>query len=63
MLLAAILVPFTCALILFGYFFDRFAGAQDTPELASAMHQMNQAKIIPFPEPQPEKRKSLAAGA
>lgn len=63
MLLAVTLVPFICALILFGYFFDRFAGAQDTPELADAMHQMNQAKIIPFPDPQPEKRKSLAAGA
>jgi hypothetical protein len=63
MLLAVILCPFICALILFGYFFDRFAGEQDTPKLADAMHQMNQAKIIPFPEPQPENRKSLAAGA
>ena len=63
MLLVATLSPFVCALILFGYFFDRFAGEQDTPKLANAMHQMNQAKIIPFPEPQPENRKSLAAGA
>ena len=63
MLLAVTLFPFICALILFGYFFDRFAGEQDTPKLANAMHQMNQAKIIPFPEPHPEDRKSLAAGA
>ena len=63
MLLAVTLFPFVCALILFGYFFSRFAGEQDTPEIADAMRQINQAKIIPFPEPQPEKRKSLAAGA
>jgi hypothetical protein len=63
MLLAVTLVPFICALILFGYFFERFAGNQDTPEIADAMRQMNQAKIIPFPEPQPEKTKSMAAGA
>ena len=63
MLLAVTLFPFICALILFGYFFDRFAGNQDTPEIADAMHKMNQAKIIPFPEPQPESRKSMAAGA
>lgn len=63
MLLVVTLIPFVCALILFGYFFGRFAGAQDTPELADAMRKMNQARIIPFPEPQPEERKSMAAGA
>ena len=63
MLLAVTLFPFVCALILFGYFFNRFAGEQDTPELADAMRQMNRAKVIPFPEPQPEERKSMAAGA
>ena len=63
MLLAVALLPFVCALILFGYFFSRFAGEQDTPEIADAMRQMNQAKVIPFPEQEPEKRKSLAAGA
>lgn len=63
MLLVVTLVPFVCALILFGYFFGRFAGEQDTPELADAMHKMNQARVIPFPEPQPEERKSMAAGA
>jgi len=63
MLLLVSLVPFACALGLFAYFFDRFAGKQDTPELADAMRQMNHAKIIPFPEPQPERSRSLAAGA
>ncbi|GEM_PF-3949283 len=63
MLLAVTLFPFICALILFGYFFDRFAGEQDTPEIADAMRQMNQAKVIPFPEPEPERTKSMAAGA
>ncbi len=63
MLLAVTLFPFICALILFGYFFDRFAGEQDTPEIADAMRQMNQAKVISFPEPEPERTKSMAAGA
>jgi len=61
MLVLASLFPFVCALLLFAYFFDRFAGEEDTPEIASVMHQMNQAQIIAFPEPQPEK--SLAARA
>ncbi|HJW98834.1 MAG TPA: hypothetical protein VJ453_01675 [Terriglobales bacterium] len=63
MLLLVTLVPFVCALVLFAYFFDRFAGRQDTPELADAMRQINHAKVVPFPEPQPERTKSLAAGA
>lgn len=63
MLLVVTLFPFACALVLFGYFFARFSGEQDTPEIADAMRQMNQAKIIPFPEPQPEKKKTFAAGA
>jgi len=63
MLLAVTLFPFVCALILFGYFFDRFAGEHDTPVIAHAMHQMNGAQVIPFPEPEPEKPRSLAAGA
>ena len=63
MLLAVSLVPFVCALILFGYFFDRFSGEQDTPEIADAMRQINHAQIIPFPEPTPEQSKSFAAGA
>ena len=61
LLLVVTLVPFACALTLFAYFFDRFEA--ETPEIADAMRQMNQAKVIPFPEPQPEKSKSLAAGA
>jgi hypothetical protein len=63
MLLAVTLFPFICALILFGYFFSRFAGEQDTPEIADAMRQMNRAKVLAFPEPQPEKNRSMAAGA
>ena len=63
MLLAVTLFPFVCALILFAYFFGRFAGEQDTPEIVDAMRQMNYAKIIPFPEPEREKPKSFAAGA
>jgi len=64
MLLAAVSVfPFVCALLLFAVFFDRFAGEQDTPEIADAMRQINQAQIISFPDPHPEKPKSLAAGA
>ena len=63
MLLALSVFPFVCALILFAYFFGRFAGDQDTPEIADAMRQMNDAEIIPFPDPQPERSKSLAAGA
>ena len=63
MLLVVSVIPFVCALILFAYFFGRFAGEQDTPELIDAMRQMNDAKIIPFPDPQPERSKSLAAGA
>lgn len=63
MLLVVTLFPFACALVLFAYFFGRFAGEQDTAELADAMRQMNYAKIIPFPEPESEKPKSLAAGA
>jgi len=62
MLLAVTLFPFLCALVLFGYFFDRYAGNEDTPKIADAMRQMNQAKIIPFPEPEPDK-KTFAAGA
>lgn len=62
MLLVISLFPFACALFLFAYFFDRFAGEQDTPQIADAMRQMNDAQLIPFPEP-PEKAKSLAAGA
>lgn len=62
MLLVVSLFPFVCALYLFAHFFDRFAGEQDTPTIADAMHQMNQAQIIQFPAP-PEEKKSLAAGA
>ena len=62
MLLVAVAVfPFLCALVLFAYFFGRFAGRQDTPEIANVMHQMNQARIIPFPGPQPEKASARAA--
>ena len=63
MLLAVSVFPFVCALFLFAYFFDRFAGEQDTPEIADAMRQMNHAQIVPFPEPRPENSKSFAAGA
>jgi hypothetical protein len=63
MLLLVSVFPFVCALFLFAYFFDRFAGDQDTPEIADAMRQMNHAQIIPFPEPNPEREKSFAAGA
>jgi hypothetical protein len=63
MLLVLSVFPFVCALILFAYFFGRYAGEQDTPEIAAAMRQMNNAKIIPFPEPEPDKVKTLAAGA
>jgi hypothetical protein len=63
MLLLVSVFPFVCALFLFAYFFDRFAGDQDTREIADAMRQMNQAQIIPFPEPNPERTKSFAAGA
>lgn len=62
MLLVVSLLPFACALFLFAYFFDRFAGEQDTPQIADAMRQMNDAQVIPFPEP-PEEAKSFAAGA
>lgn len=62
MLLAVTLFPFLCALVLFGYFFARYAGNEDTPQIADAMRQMNQAKIISFPEPEPEK-KTFAAGS
>lgn len=62
MLLAVTVFPFVCALILFAYFFDRYSGAEDTPEIIDAMRQMNHAQIIPFPEP-PEKSKTFAAGA
>jgi hypothetical protein len=62
-LVAVTIFPFLCALILFAYFFGKFAGKEDTPEIASAMRQMNQAQIIPFPEPQPEKARVQAAGA
>ena len=63
MLLVVSVFPFVCALFLFAYFFDHFSGEQDTPEIADAMRQMNQAQIIPFPDPQPENAKSFAAGA
>jgi hypothetical protein len=63
MLLLVSVFPFVCALFLFAYFFERFSGDQDTPEIADAMRQMNQAQIIPFPEPNPDKAKSFAAGA
>jgi hypothetical protein len=64
MLLVVTLLPFACALFLFGYFFGRFAGEEDIPNSASAMRQMNQAKVLPFPEPEPDRRsKSFAAGA
>ena len=49
MLLAVTLFPFVCALILFAYFFGRFAGEQDTAKLADAMRQMNYARLISFP--------------
>lgn len=49
MLLVVMLFPFVCALILFAYFFGRFAGEHDTARLADAMRQMNRAKIILFP--------------
>ena len=62
MLLAVSVFPFACALILFAYFFDRYSGEEDTPEIADAMRQMNQSQIIQFPEP-PKKSKTLAAGA
>jgi len=61
-LLVVSIFPFACALFLFAYFFDRYAGDQDTPEIADAMRQMNEAKVIPFPEP-PEKSRTFAAGA
>jgi hypothetical protein len=63
MLLVVTIFPFLCALILFAYFFGKFAGKADTPEIASAMRQMNQAQIIPFPDPQPERAKTSAASA
>ena len=63
MLLAVSIFPFLCALFLFAYFFDRYAGNQETGEITETMQQMNRAKVIPFPEPQPEKPKSIAAGA
>jgi len=63
MLLVVIVFPFLCALILFAYFFGKFAGKEDTAEITSTMRQMNQARIIPFPEPQPERAQSRAAGA
>lgn len=63
MLLLVSVFPFVCALFLFAYFFDRFSGEQDTPEIADAMRQMNHAQVIQFPDPQPERAKSLAAGA
>ena len=63
LLVAVTILPFLCALILFGYFFGKFAGKEDTPEIASAMRQMNQAQIIPFPGPQPESAKAKAASA
>lgn len=49
MLLVVTLCPFVCALILFAYFFGRFAGEQDTAKLADAMRQMHYARVIPFP--------------
>jgi hypothetical protein len=58
---AVTIFPFLCALILFAYFFGKFAGKDDTPEIASVMRQMNQAQIIPFPGPQPEKAKAASA--
>jgi hypothetical protein len=63
LLVAVTIFPFLCALILFAYFFGEFAGKEDTPEITSAMRQMNQARIIPFPEPQPDNVKARAAGA
>lgn len=63
MLLVVSIFPFACALILFAYFFVRFSGEQDTSEIADAMRQINHAQLIPFPEPSPERSKSLAAGA
>jgi len=62
MLLVAVTVfPFLCALVLFAYFFGKFAGKQDTPEIASVMRQMNQAQIIPFPGPRPKKANAASA--
>lgn len=63
LLVAVTIFPFLCALILFAYFFGKFAGKADTPEIASAMRQMNQAQIIPFPGPPPDKVKAQAASA
>ena len=62
MLLAVSVFPFACALVLFAYFFERFSGEEDTPEIADAMRQINHAQLIQFPEP-PEKSKTFAAGA
>ena len=62
MLLAVTVFPFACALILFAYFFDRYSGEEDTPEIVDAMRQINRVQIIQFPEP-PEKSKTFAAGA
>jgi len=62
MLLAVTVFPFLCALILFTYFFGKFAGKSDIPEIASALRQMNHAKVIPFPGPQPERARARAAG-
>ena len=61
LLVAVTIFPFLCALVLFAYFFGKFAGNADTPEIASAMRQMNQAQIITFPGPQPEKAKAASA--
>ena len=63
MLLVVTIFPFLCALILFTYFFGKFAGKSDTSEIVGAMRQMNQAQIIPFPGPQSEKAKAQAASA
>jgi hypothetical protein len=61
MLLVVTIFPFLCALILFTYFFGKFAGKSDTAEIAGAMRQMNQAQIIPFPGPRPEKAQAASA--
>jgi hypothetical protein len=63
LLVAVTIFPFLCALILFAYFFGKFAGKEDTPEITSIMRQMNLAQIIPFPEPQPESAKAKTASA
>ena len=63
LLVAVTIFPFICALVLFAYFFGKFAGKDDTPEIASAMSQMNLAQIIPFPGPQPEGAKAKTASA